>query len=235
MVSRSKRIFWSREVRTKARKLRKSGLSYGDISRGLGVAKSTLYQWIHDLKWPRYITEKERLAHLSRIRILAANVHKQRRKERLEQIQKVVAKEVSQYPISNLDYLRSLLAVLYWAEGSKGRGTVFFANSDPKLSLLFLTLLRKSYPLDEAKLRVRLYLHWYHPIKKTRKFWSTLLGVPESRFGKIYIKKRSITKRFRKNFAGICFIKYHSEHLRAEILERARAIADRFVPVAQLD
>ena len=223
---------WPSEIKDKARNFRKSGLSYGEISRNLGIARSTLFEWISDIKRPGFSTEAERLKHLGKIRILAAKAIREKRKRRLEDIQKKVLDEIQDFPLEDPGYLKSLLSMLYWAEGSKGRGTVAFANTDPELSRLFLTLLRKCCPIDETKLRVRLHLHYYHPIKKTRNFWSEILDIPLHRFGKIYIKKRSQTKRFRKNFAGICFIKYHSEDLRFELLERGKLVARRLVPVA---
>ena len=100
---------------------------------------------------------------------------------------------------------------------------------------LFITLFRNCYHIKEKKLRVRLHLHHYHDIKRTQKFWSELLNIPIKQFGKIYIKKRSKTKKFRENFAGICFIRYHNENLRFEILEKAYSVADKLVPVAQLE
>jgi len=184
MVPRSKKIIWPKEIKGKARKLRKRGFSYSKISRDLGVAKSTLHPWISDIKRPGYITEADKRAHLNRIRILAARAHREHRLEKIEKIRQKVIKEVAKYSVYNTYYLKSLLAMLYWAEGTKGRGTLAFANTDPKLSLLFLTLLRKSYLIDEEKLRIRLHVHSYHPIKETRKFWSRLLGIPESKFGK---------------------------------------------------
>ena len=116
--------------------------------------------------------------------------------------------------------------MLYWSEGSKGKGGISFVNTDPKLALLFLTLFRKCYLIDEDKLRARLYLHYYHKIKETRLFWSSLLNISESKFGKIHIKPRSKTKKFRQNFMGICSIRYYSEDLKNEILERAYFLAD---------
>lgn len=225
----------SEVVKKRARRLRKKGLTIGQISRNLKVSKSTLHTWISDLKRPQYVTRKERLELLKRIRPLAAQVLKKQREDRLARIRKEVVRELDSYPLKDKSFLKSILAMLYWAEGSKSRGMVHFANTDPRLALLFITLLRKCYPLDEEKIRVRLHLHYYHKIRETRKFWSSLLNVSESKFGKIYIKKRSKTKRFRKNFVGICFIKYYSEDLRYEILERAYLLGERIagqVPVA---
>lgn len=233
-ASHIKRSNWPKETIDEAIKLRHEGLSYGDISKKMGgIAKSTLCEWIGEIKRPGYITKEDMLNHLKSIQPLAVAVLKKQRERRLEIISKRVKNEVDAYKLSeNKEYLQSVLSMLYWAEGSKGRGHLTFANTDPKLSLLFLTLLRKSYSIDESKLRVRLHLHYYHPIKKIKLFWSSLLGIPLTKFGKIYHKPRSKTRKFRQNFAGICFITYYSEDLRFEILDKAYKIADKLVPVA---
>lgn len=223
---------WSQETKDFAVLLRNKGLTYGEIVSQLKVSKSTLFTWIGGIKRSAKETKLEREAHMKRIQILAALTNKKKRTDRLEEIQKRVQEQVLKYDVENVDYLRSLLSMLYWAEGSKGRGQVMFANTDPVLSVLFITLLRKSYDIDESKFQVRLHLHYYHNVKETRRVWSELLKIPESKFGKIYIKKRSKTKKFRQNFAGICFIRYYSESLRYEILERARLISQKIVPVA---
>jgi transposase-like protein len=228
----SKQKKWSKETKKFAILLRKRGLTYGEITTQLKVSKSTLFTWISKIKRPVLETKLEHEAHMKRIQGLAVLANRKRRTDRLEEIRRNVQGEVDKYNVNNKDYLRSLLSMLYWAEGSKGRGRVTFANTDPVLSVLFITLLRKSYEIDEEKLHVRLHLHYYHKIKESRKIWSELLKIPESKFGKIYIKKRSKTKKFRQNFAGICFIKYYSESLRFEILERARQISQKIVPVA---
>ena len=108
----------------------------------------------------------------------------------------------------------------------------------PALSLLFVTLLRNAFALDEKKIRIKLYVHYYHKIKEVRTFWSKLLGVPESQFEKVYVKPRSKTRRFRKNFVGICFVKYGigAEALKQELLITARAIQEKVTnhaPVVQ--
>lgn len=173
------------------------------------------------------------MEHLKKIRPLANEKHRELRRKRLEKISSRVNKEIESYKLDDININRSLLAMLYWAEGAKNRGNVTFANTDPKLSLLFITLLRKSYQLDESKFRLRLHLHYYHSIKKQKKFWSGLLDIPISKIGKVHIKKRGNSgKRYRKNFYDISFIIYYSEDLRYEILETARCLADKYVSVA---
>lgn len=163
---------------------------------------------------------------------MAVEANRIKREKHLNKIIDKVNKEVSLFSLKEKQYQKSLLAMLYWAEGAKSRGALIFTNTDPKLCLLFITMLRNVYKVDEDKFRIRLHLHYYHDVNMSISFWSRLLKIPESKFGKIYIKKRSKTKKFRENFAGICFIKYHSEDLRFEVLQVADQIANKIAPVA---
>ncbi len=231
---RSPRNIWPQETVNQAKKLRIDGLSYKEISDKLGVAKSTLFSWISEIKNPGFLTKEDQLLHLEKIRKLAAKVNRSKKESRIKEIDRIVKKEVSSYVLfNNQEYLKSLLSMLYWAEGTKTGGAVIFANTDPNLALLFITLLRKCFPIDESKFRIRLHLHYYHKNASIRKYWASILKVPESQFGKIHLKRRSKNKKFRKNFAGICFIVYHSQSLKLEIMSRAYEISNKLAPVAQ--
>ena len=75
---------------------------------------------------------------------------------------------------------------LYAGEGSKTDGAVAFANSDPRMILFFVTWLRRFFAPDEARLRMRLYLHQGLDLDAAVDFWSTLTGIPPHQFGKPY-------------------------------------------------
>ncbi|MDP3917889.1 MAG: hypothetical protein Q8Q30_01805 [Candidatus Woesebacteria bacterium] len=222
----SKRILRPESIKIEAREMRLGGASYGEITSKLKIPKSTLHTWLYPIKRPYDEIQFERIQHLNNIRPLAIKKLKSLREDRLNLISKKVQNEIPNYPTGNMFFNKGLLSMLYWAEGSKGRGNVSFANTDPNLALLYITLLRKCYKLDETKFRMRLHLHYYHNVTEIRNYWSELLEIPLSRIGKIYFKKRGNSgKRFRKNFYGICFIIYYSENLRYEILETGKLLA----------
>ncbi len=205
--------------------LRSAGKSYAEIQKEFSIPKSTLSVWMGE-KYAGIFDRKAQLAHLKRVRVIAAHAIQMARIERdsisIEQ-GRATARNI---PLTDTGVLKALLAMLYWAEGSKFEGVsgVRFVNTDPHLILLYITLLRKCFPVDEGRLRIRLHLHYYHNKKKSVAYWSSLIGVPESQFGKLYIKKRSPTKKFRKNFMGICFIYYPGNGMRKEILELGNMI-----------
>lgn len=219
----NRRLYSSKE-RKLAKKMILAGRTYREVKEKLNIPKSTLSTWFGKaIKKP--VSRKAILKHLANIRKLATVVIKDKwqrvRDEEDKIIKAKIKKEIKSCPFDNIVFYKSLLAILYWAEGSKHE-KVFglkFANTDPKLSLLYISLLRKCYNVDESKFRIRLHVHYYHEIKKLKKFWSNLLDVSLKQFNKVYIKKRSKIKRFRKNSAGICFIYYSSSRIRKELLE----------------
>ena len=225
----------------KVKKLILAGKSYKEITLLVGVPKSTISTWFgKTIKRP--INRRVILEHLSNIRKLAVaalkNKWKQKRDEETQLIKASIKKELVNYPLENIGFYKSLLAMLYWAEGNKserGSGTKF-ANTDLNLAKLYVTLLRKCYNIEETKLKIGLYVHYYHSIKKVKNFWSKTLNIPLTQFHKVYVKKRSKTKRFRKNFAGICFIYYGDTHIRKELLELGSSLGKlitKSAPVAQ--
>ena len=219
---------WPEEIKTKAKLLRKKGYSYGQLTKEFNVAKSTLHQWIRGLKRPKKFTEQDRIRWIKVVQPMGAEMNRRLRIERVDKIKRKVKEEISKFKPS-LEVKKSILSMLYWAEGSKTEKEVNFANTDPKLSLLFITLLRECFEIDEKRLRLRIFIHYYHNKNKIMEFWSNLLDVPIEQFHKAYLKKRSKTKRFRQNFAGICFIRYGDVAIKDEILQFAFAIADKIV------
>ena len=210
-------------------KLRKEGMSYGFLSTKFKVAKSTLHYWLSSIEYSKDKVFQSRKNWIKNSQPLGALANHQKRLERLKIIEKSTALEVNKnYHIK--ESKKALLAMLYWAEGAKGRGDIItFANTDPQLTKLFISLLRQSYTLDESKFRVRVHLHYYHNENKVKKYWSKLLKIPIAQFGKTYWKKRGTNKIYRKNEAGICFVRYNSLALKEEVMYYAHNTADHLL------
>lgn len=227
--------FYSKETKERVRKLLLDGKSYNEVFKLSGVPKSTISTWFgKNLKRP--IDFQARKKHFLRIHKLASLALKKKYRIEREREQRLlkekIAKELTKYPLGNKGFYKSLLAMLYWAEGSKYEKVsgLQFVNIDPKLIILYITLLRKCYNIDENKFRIKLHLHYYHSINRSKQFWSKTLGVPMNQFNKVYIKKRSKTKKFRKNFAGICLVNYGNSGIRKELIEIGSALQEYLSP-----
>lgn len=211
---------YTKEIKRAVENWRSKGKTYTEIKEKFGVPKSTLSVWFSK-KYAGIFTREKQFAHLERIRPLATAAVKKRNELRQEMVRQKINLETKKYPFDDIGLQKSILASLYWAEGAKYDKVsgLKLTNTDPALVSLFLALLRKCYTLDESRLRVYLHLHYYHKIKPTRRFWSDTLHIPTSQFAKVYIKKRSVTKRFRKNFMGICSLCYFDSNIRRELME----------------
>jgi hypothetical protein len=110
------------------------------------------------------------------------------------------------------------LAMLYLGEGGKTNEWIRLGNSDPKVIEIFLALLRKTYILDERKLRGRLQCRADQNIIELEKFWSQVSNIPLSQFQKAQIDKRTIGIPTKKpNYKGVFVVEYYSNALFLEL------------------
>jgi|SRR5579884_3861143 len=223
---------YSSQIKKSAISLRNSGLTYDEIAARLSISKGTLSLWLRDCPFPSGSTiESKRLYFIRNVQKKGAEANRLKKAMMWEALQKEATLLVKAIQNNDLNFLMSLLSILYWAEGTKhDKGGLVFTNTDPKLAKLFLELLRKTCEIDESRLRIRLHLHYYHKKTDTINFWSDLLQIPKEQFQSTYIKKRSRGKSYRKNFMGICFIKYGDTKTRRKILSYAYALGEHIVP-----
>ena len=221
-------IKWDSELKIKAKKLREKGYSLSRLEREIKVPRSTIHYWLKGTKKPEHFTKEERLRWIKSIQPLGALANRKKHELWVEKFKEEADEEIANSRLDT-EVKKSLLSILYWTEGNKTGGIVQFVNTDPRMVLLFITLLRECYQIDETKLRLRLHLHEYHDERKTKKFWSELLKIPTDQFYKTYRKERSKEKIYRKNFGGICFIRYNSTYLKEKLLQRAYSLAEKLV------
>lgn len=215
------------ELKAEVLELGSKGWTYTQIRKKHPIPKSTLSVWFKAAgKEPP--SRERQLQHLVRARSAAAISIQRNKEARLNEAARQASAALPGISLTDKRVCKALLAMLYWAEGTKAdTASLIFVNTDPVLASFYLNTLRAAYPLDESKLRIRLHLHNYHNHKQAQSFWSNLLTVPESQFGKIYVKKRSTQKKFRKNFQGICSIVYHDKSIRRELLAFGQLLAEK--------
>lgn len=218
---------YSKEVRREVLRMGKLGKTYPEIREKFLIPKSTLSVWFKNAgKKP---DRTRQLEHLKRVRPIALATIRRNKESRIALATGIAQKELVHLPLRNKSVQKALLAMLYWAEGAKSDRTgLRFVNTDPLLAQLYISLLRSAYTIDESRIRIRIHLHYYHRHGEAIAFWSNLLEVPRSQFGKIYVKKRSVVKRFRKNFQGICFINYFDGRIRRELMSLGQQIARKY-------
>ncbi|KKS89231.1 MAG: hypothetical protein UV65_C0036G0007 [Parcubacteria group bacterium GW2011_GWF2_43_11] len=181
------------QLKIQAIRLRKKGLSYGEIKKETPVAKSTLSLWLKTV--PLTKDQRKRLYTKSILNMArGAQSQKERRKREITEIIETAEKEI-QLPISFEAY-RLLGAALYWAEGSKTNGFKI-TNSDPNFILFMVRWFEKVFQISPQNLKVWLNIYPQQNELEIKKFWSQLTNIPLENFGKSFTKP--LNKGYKKN------------------------------------
>jgi hypothetical protein len=202
-------------------KLRQKGNSYGQISVLLKVPKSTLSNWLKDLKISQEAENKIRTrTNETAIKSLIERNHNQTREAELRhQKIRVQAKEEAKKLLSDDLFLTGLS--LYWAEGYKQGAygskwkSLDFANSDPEMISIMVKFFRKFLDLRNSDIRIQIMLHNPVDSKSAINFWHDLTKIPKKNFIKTCtsLSRASLQKRGNK-------LKYGTIHLRVNDVSR---------------
>ena len=206
------------DERRQARELRAKSWTLLDIARKLGVSKSSVSVWVRDVE---FVPKPRNRGHSSH-KPHPLTIRKQAELERCR-----VEAEDWIGGLSDRD-LRMFALALYAGEGSKGDGGIVFANSDPTLMRVFVTWMRREFPLDEGRFRVKLYLHADLDVAAAVAHWSTLLGVPACQFNKPYRAVVDETIRHNRHVYGCASIIYHSRTIHRSVMAMITAITSPF-------
>lgn len=205
-----------RKDRTLAIQLRRNNKSYSEISKTLGVSKSTLADWFgHDL-----LSQKtkqlliKRAAEISRVRMKELGKINKVRWEKWRESARNEARKLFPLLANNPLFIAGLM--LYWAEGdSKIENPFRLTNTNPKMIALYTKFLTKTLDVPRENLRVTVILYPDLSEKECVEFWAKTIGISESQFYKTqFIKGRHPTKRLSK---GICMISCGGRQLKEKI------------------
>jgi transposase-like protein len=167
--------------RARARELRTNGVSIKRIARALGVSPSSVLYWTRDieltaeqrqlnLRGPAGPQNPERVAR----RAVAWRRSCQRKRLEYQREGRTRAREA--------DSLHMAGCMLYWAEGSKGRNQVHFANSDLNMVRFFCDFLRTSLGVrsEDITLRLNVYTGNGLSLREIEEYWLSALDLPRS-------------------------------------------------------
>ncbi len=203
-----------KDIFLNATKLRKSGHSFREISEQLKISKSTASLWTSG----QIVSDKgkKRLIWLSTKGREKSNAMS--REKKINRIRRIAenCSVLAKKKIFSKDDLKLMLSLLYWCEGGKTDRRVTFINSDNQLIKLFLRLLRKSFIINENKLKALLHLHEYHNIAEMLEYWSKITGIKSENIS-VYNKKNS-GKRKKEGYKGCISIRYGDSNVLDEIM-----------------
>jgi hypothetical protein len=143
---------------------------------------------------------------------------------RLDEIECLRAEGIAR--IGELSRKELLVAgtALYAGEGSKTDGRVTFANSDPRMIAFFVTWLRMFFSIDEARLKLRLYLHQGLDLHAANDYWSCLTGIPVSQFGQPYRAVPDSSLRSKKHPLGCPSVVYNCSRTHRAVMGLVEAL-----------
>lgn len=228
-----------RSDKFKAYKLRIVGRSYNEISRLLGVPKSTLSGWFADLELPKEATRrlKDRV-HAASLRGLIA---RNKNQTTLAEIRSKEMHARGRGLIKNIGK-RDLLIIgtaLYWAEGYKrpvfikGRARtshrVSLTNADPKLICIFIQFLREICEVPNEKITIWIRYFEHQDPAYLLDFWQKKCNIPYSNFRKT-LQTVSISSQRKKSYNslpfGVAQISVNSTNLYHKIMGLISGIAE---------
>jgi predicted transcriptional regulator len=196
-----------RKDKEKTINLRQEGFSYNEISKKLGIPKSTLSYWLSDLEISK--KAKSRIASRVYAGSIAGLIKRNKNqtilaKERADKIRSI-AKLETKGMMKNKLFLAG--ASLYWAEGYKkgAQGSkwkaVDFANSDPDMIKVIMKFFRNICKVENDKIKIQVIAHKNVDIDKSVQFWSKLTKIPKKQFIKTYcsVNTSSKNKKQRNN------------------------------------
>jgi len=176
-----------RPERATALQLRRSGQSYNEISRSLGVPKSTLATWFRQLTLPQELID--RLYDRARSAGTQALVERNKRQTALAAARAQAIQQAAQTEIGRLSRreLQLIGAALYWAEGvrrypQRGGRRVAFSNADSAAVILMMRFFREVCDVPLEKIRSVVSLAPGLETTSAVSFWSSLTKIPPEHF-----------------------------------------------------
>lgn len=211
-----------REVREKARDMRRQGLSVRNIARLLDVSKGSVSVWVRDIG---LLPEQLQALKENQRRYAAQNRGARANRAKFRNL-RLSYQEAGRVKAREGHPLHLAGCMLFWAEGAKDSNRLYFVNSDANMLCLFMRFLREELAIQEHQMKLYVHCHTTDADQQCRiaAYWLDLLNLPETCFQKVLVKKGSETSR---NVLpnGICSVRVYNvkviQHIYGAIQEYA--------------
>jgi hypothetical protein len=198
------------ELYRKAREFRQAGVPYKRIGAALKISPATAFAWTRDIELTPEQQARNRRgpegpqnpeAQRKRAAAWAARCRARRAEFQEEGRRRARSK----------DLLHQAGCMLYWAEGAKSRNCAKFANSDPRMTLLFRRFLTDALGVDrgEIRLSINAYTNNGLSIDEIERFWLDLLDLPRDAVRKHTLNHLPTSSSGRAKTRlpyGVCFL-----------------------------
>lgn len=223
---------YSVKIINKVQELRRLGNTYGEIKKILNISipKSTLSEWCKNVVLPSWYTsriKKLNLNNLSRGRQIALEINKIKRDIFIKEINKnnlLIAKG-----IKNIKTAKIALSMLCLGEASKynrkTRSCFSLGNSDPRIIVLFLSLLKYCFKFDINKVRCTVQCRADQNTVTLENYWREITNIPQKLFYKTRIDPRTIGKPTNKSsYKGVLKVDYFDTKIQLDLESLANLI-----------
>ena len=197
----------------RARELRAEGRTLAEIAAELAVSKSSVSLWVRDVVFTPKPRQRPMFSAPSPLHLA-----------KLAEIDEMNRRGIERIGTLTDDAFFAAGVALYAGEGGKTDGAATFANCDPGMIAYFCAWLRRYFPIDESRLRVRLYLHVGLDLDAAEDYWSRLTGIPRSQFGKAYRAVRDPSIRRNKHEHGLARVDYSCSRTHRQVMGLVRAL-----------
>jgi hypothetical protein len=199
-------------LKSKVIELRSKGKSYLEINRLLNssIPKSTLSYWCKNVGLP--IDYKDKIKKINKNNLLKGrNIANQNRVEKVrDHLNNTKLIFDKYFDKSFLDNdLKAILAILYLSEGAKWKSHrgLLLGNTDKRIIILYIYLLRVCYGIDRNKLKFHINYRADQDLSKLIRYWSKLLKVKKDQFYQTKPDLRTVGKKTRNNnYQGVCVV-----------------------------
>ncbi|HVV14845.1 MAG TPA: hypothetical protein VHD55_00320 [Candidatus Paceibacterota bacterium] len=208
-------------LRDKAVRLRIKGASIRNIEEALQIPRSTLSGWLRNVELPptyRDRLERSRKNALILAREKAALRHTQQKMQRIEAAKTRAERTIQRIGYKDKEILKLALAMLYWGEGTKREKGLVLGNADPNILNFFISALCLSYRIDLKRMRCEVHIRADQRPSEIIKYWCAALAIPQDQFKGVYFDKRTIGKKSRNSYKGVCIVSYYDVAIQRDLL-----------------
>lgn len=208
-----------REVKEKARQMRREGESVNRIAKSLGVSLSSVSIWVRDIELStsqrEFLVErqKEFVSQLNREGKGGSQLNRQNAIQ-----QRAAYQQEGREHARRHDVLHEMGCMLYWAEGAKQRNSIVFVNSDANMLMIFMRFLRQCLNVSSEMIRLKLHCHTddLQQQRVIKQYWLDLFHLEQDCFGKVMVIQGGETRSTRHE-NGLCTIEISSTRLAMHI------------------
>lgn len=171
-------------IREKAINYRKKGYSYSMISGRLGLAKSTLSDWLKEIP---YTPNQEVLKRIQFGPAKSGQIAHNRKIRNITIIKRTAKKELGRLTRRDL----WLLGIgIYLGEGMKLQESIRIINSDPEIIKTAIKWFKEICGLKNKNITATIHTYPDNDVKNTTNYWSEITGICKEQFGKVQIDRR---------------------------------------------